>query len=150
MGKKVEITLTVDAATLFGLSNPSQSQVDAECSISDDNSGNSPTGKNEDFTSQVYLNNDVKWKGMTSDQGYSVAIDSIVYESESSNPNDVDFFDVTTINGSGGRSGNATAKVKNDNLLNGKIDEYTINFSVYNQQGTSKSFSIDPKLAANP
>ncbi|MNF72090.1 hypothetical protein D3C85_746530 [compost metagenome] len=147
MGKKVEITLNVQASSLYGMSNPSQSDIDGKCSLSDDNSGSSPNGTLEDFLSNVYINQDVKWKGLTVDQGYSVAIDSIVYERQS---NDVNFFDTTTIGGTGGRSGNVTAKVKNDSSLVNQIDQYTINFSVYDDGNSSKSFSIDPKLAANP
>ena len=147
MGKKVEITLNVQASSLYGMSNPSQSDIDGKCSLSDDNSGSSPNGTLEDFLSNVYINQDVKWKGLTVDQGYSVAIDSIVYERQS---NDVNFFDTTTIGGTGGRSGNVTAKVKNDPSLANQIDNYTINFSVYDDGNSSKSFSIDPKLAANP
>lgn len=147
MGKKVEITLNVQASSLYGMSNPSQSDIDGKCSLSDDNSGSSPNGTLEDFLSNVYINQDVKWKGLTVDQGYSVAIDSIVYERQS---NDVNFFDTTTIGGTGGRSGNVTAKVKNDSSLVNQVDQYTINFSVYDDGNSSKSFSIDPKLAANP
>lgn len=147
MGKKVEITLNVQASSLYGMSNPSQSDIDGKCSLSDDNSGSSPNGTLEDFLSNVYINQDVKWKGLAVDLGYSVAIDSIVYERQS---NDVNFFDTTTIGGTGGRSGNVTAKVKNDSSLVNQIDQYTINFSVYNDGNSSKSFSIDPKLAANP
>ncbi|MNX73020.1 hypothetical protein D3C86_1043970 [compost metagenome] len=147
MGKKVEITLNVQASSLYGMSNPSQSDIDGKCSLSDDNSGSSPNGTLEDFLSNVYINQDVKWKGLTVDLGYSVAIDSIVYERQS---NDVNFFDTTTIGGTGGRSGNVTAKVKNDSSLVNQIDQYTINFSVYDGGNSSKSFSIDPKLAANP
>jgi hypothetical protein len=147
MGKKVEITLNVQASSLYGMSNPSQSDIDGKCSLSDDNSGSSPNGTLEDFLSNVYLNQDVKWKGVTSDQGYSVAIDSIVYERQS---NDVNFFDTTTISGTGGRSGNVTAKVKNDSNLVNQIDKYTINFTVYQDGNSSSPYSIDPKLAANP
>ncbi len=103
--------------------------------------------RNEDFLSNVYLNQDVRWNGVTNDNGYSVTIDSIFNEPES---RDLNFFDVTTIYGTGGRSGNATAKVKNDSNLVHKLDKYTINFSVYADGRSSKSFHIDPKLAANP
>ena len=145
MGQKVEIELTVDASSLYALTNPSQQQVDSNCSLSDDNNGSS-NGTIEDFTSNVYLDKDVKWKGKTSDDDYSVSIDSIVYES---NDDDVNFFNDTTINGTGGHDGTVTSKVKNDNSLTGKEDDYTINFSVYYKKANAKSFSIDPKLKAN-
>ena len=147
MGKKVEIVLTVQASSLYTMNNPSPTDIDLKCSLSDDNSGSSSNGTLMDFLSQVYINQDVKWKGLTNDQGYSVAIDSIVFESE---PNDVNFFDTLTIHGTGGRSGNATAKVKNDSNLIHKRDKYTLNFSIYTDGNSSKSFQIDPKLAANP
>ena len=143
MGKKVTITLTVNASALWALTNPNQTQIDAECSLSDDNSGSSSSNI-ENFESEVYINNDVKWQGETNDSGYSVAITSIVYEAGVNN--DVNFFDNTTINGTGGRTGNVTAKVKNDSNLLNKLDVYTINFSIYNSGNSSKPFSIDPKL----
>lgn len=147
MGKKVEIVLTVQASSLYTMNNPSPTDIDLKCSLSDDNSGSSSNGTLMDFLSQVYTNQDVKWEGLTNDQGYSVAIDNIVFEPE---PNDVNFFDTLTIHGTGGRSGNATAKVKNDSNLIHKRDKYTLNFSVYTDGNSFKSFQIDPKLAANP
>ena len=147
MGKKVVIALTVQASSLYAMSNPSQEDIDNACSLSDDNAGRSQNGTLKDFLSNVYLNQDVRWVGLTNDNGYSVAIDSIFNEPES---RDLNFFDATTIYGTGGRSGNATAKVKNDSNLVHKLDKYTINFSVYADGNSSKSFHIDPKLAANP
>ncbi|TDE28727.1 MULTISPECIES: hypothetical protein [Flavobacterium] len=147
MAKPVVITLTVQTANLYGMNIPSQTQVDGCCALSDDNSGSSPNGTLEDFQSNVFINNNVRWVGVSNDSGYSVAIDSIVYEPES---NDVNFFDNATINGTGGRSGNASANVKNDPNLVNQSDIYTINFSVYNSGNSYKAFSIDPKLAINP
>ncbi|MGZ9733772.1 hypothetical protein [Flavobacterium sp. GNP002] len=147
MAKPVVITLTVQAATLYGMNDPSQPQIDSCCRLSDDNSGRSQNGTLEDFKSYVFINNNVKWVGVSRDSGYSVAIDSIDYESKS---NDVNFFDNATIYGSGGRSGNASAKVKNDPNLINQLDIYNINFSVYDSGNLFKTFSIDPKLAINP
>ena len=79
MSKKVTITLTVNASALYALVNPTQDQIDINCSLSDDNGGSSPDGKIEDFQSNVYINQDVRWQGATNDPGYSVAITSIVY-----------------------------------------------------------------------
>jgi hypothetical protein len=154
MAKKVNIELKVaDASSLYAAVNPSQTTVDSACQLTDDNSGSSSDGSVKDFESNVYINQDVKWTGTTDSQGYSVAIDSIVYEptkpSDPSASTDVDFFDSATINGTGGRSGNVTAKVKDDSNLDGKLDVYTINFSIYASGNNSKSFSIDPKLKAN-
>lgn len=147
MAKPVVITLTVQAATLYEMNAPSQSQVDNCCTLSDDNSGRSQNGTLEDFKSYVFINNNVRWVGVSRDSGYSVAIDSIDYESKS---NDVNFFDNPTIYGSGGRSGNASANVKNDPNLVNQLDIYNINFSVYDSGNLFKTFSIDPKLAINP
>ena len=147
MAKPVVITLTVQAATLYGMNAPSQSQVDNCCTLSDDNYGRSQNGTLEDFKSYVFINNNVRWVGVSRDSGYSVAIDSIDYESKS---NDVNFFDNATIYGSGGRSGNASANVKNDPNLVNQLDIYNINFSVYDSGNLFKTFSIDPKLAINP
>lgn len=147
MAKPVVITLTVQTAALYGMNAPSQSQVDSCCTLSDDNFGRSTNGTLEDFKSFVFINNNVKWVGVSRDSGYSVAIDSIDYESKS---NDVNFFDTPIISGTGGRSGNASANVKNDPNLINQLDIYNINFRVYNSGNSSKAFSIDPKLAINP
>jgi len=147
MGKKVVIALTVQANSLYTMNNPSPADINAKCSLSDDNSGRSANGTLEDFKSNVYINQDVKWIGLTTDAGFSVSIDSIVYEP---NFSDVNFFDSSTIKGTGGRSGNSTAKVKDDSNLLKKIDKYSIYFSIYANANTFKSFQIDPKLAANP
>jgi len=142
MGKKVNITLTVQASGLYGMSSPTQAQVDSHCTIADDNYGSSPNGTLEDFQSNVYNENDVKWLGATSDSGFTVAITSIVSKSGS-------IFDSGTLNGSGGRSGNVEGKVKKG-TPNKQIDTYTINFSVYDNGNNPKPFSIDPKLQSNP
>ncbi|CAM2880766.1 hypothetical protein [Flavobacterium frigoris] len=145
MAKSVVITLTVQASTLFNLLNPTPIQIGACCSLSDDNGGSgSPI---ENFTSTVFIDKNVKWKGETPDKGFSIAIDSIAYDSKGK---DVDFFDVSIIPGSGGRSGNANANVKKDDSLKGKLDVYTLNFKVYDSGNNFKSFPIDPKLVINP
>lgn len=146
MAKPVVITLTVQTAILYGINAPSQPQVDDNCALADDNSGSSPNGTLEDFESNVFIDSNVRWVGVAKDSGYSVAIDSIVYKSKS---NSVNFFDNTTVHGTGGRSGNVSAKTKNDPNLNHRLDIYTINFSIYSSGNSSKSFSIDPKLAIN-
>ena len=157
----IKITLTVEAASLYGANlspNVPSTTIDNACTLKDDNPndpGSSPTGKIEDFTSQVYIDNNVTWVGEVKDKngvdkGYSVAIDSIVYEPKDDDKN---FFSDTTINGSGGRSGNVIAKVNKDNSLIGKLDIYRINFSIYPPgSGNSNArgpFPIDPKLQGN-
>lgn len=152
MSKKVTITLTVQAHSLYTLINPSQAEVELQCTLSDDNSGTTTNGI-ENFTSQVYIDNDVNWEGKTAspngeDKNYSIAITSIAYEANVNG--DVDFFDENILPGNNGRNATVKYKIKNDNALNGKIDVYTINFSVYASANDSKPFHIDPKLQANP
>jgi len=152
MPQPVVITLNVtNAETLFNLVDPTQEQIDALCTISDNNSGSSSDNKIEDFTSTVYINNNVRWQGTTDTpprDGYTVAINSIVYETDPNDPTDVNFFD--TLTSSGGRSANVNGNVRNDNALSGKHDVYKIVFSVYNSGTNFKLFSIDPKLKVNP
>jgi hypothetical protein len=152
MAKKVEITLTVEASSLYDKNNPSRSEVDSLCQLKDGDHESSPGAKIEDFTSQVYIGHDVKWIGETKDptevdKGYSVAILSVAYQSRI---DDVNFFTTTAVCGTGGRSGNVTAQVKNDPNLVSKLDVYSINFSVTPQgNGVPKVFYIDPKLQGN-
>jgi len=152
MPQPVVITLNVtNAETLFNLVNPTQAQIEALCILSDDNSGSSPNNNIEDFTSTVFINNNVKWQGTTDTpprDGYTVAINSIVYEPDSNDPTDVNFFD--TLASSGGRSANVNGNVRNDEVLRGKHDVYTINFSVYNSGNNFKPLHIDPKLRVDP
>jgi len=143
----VVITLNVQANTLWNLTSPTPAQVDSCCSLSDDNNGNSPNGTIEDFTSQVYLAKNVRWVGVSDDNNFTVAIDSITYEAEG---DDVNAFDTTIVTGSGGRSGNVNANVRNDSTLVNHLDDYLISFSIYDSPSNFKSFSIDPKLAINP
>lgn len=147
MSKPVVITLTVEAAKLYGMINPKQVDIDSCCLLSDNNSGYSPDKTLENFTSFVFLNELVSWDGLTKDSGYTISIDSIVYKPK---PDSVNFFDSTTIKGSGGSSGIVKAKVKDDKSLIGKTYIYSINFSVYKSNNDFKSFSIDPKLQINP
>jgi hypothetical protein len=83
MAKPVVITLNVQANTLFGITSPTQAQVDGCCSISDNNGGTSSNGTIENYSTPVFINFNVMWNGATADQGYSVAITSIVYEADS-------------------------------------------------------------------
>jgi len=146
MAKPVVISLNVQANSLFNLENPSQEQIDSLCSFSDDNNGNSPNGTVEDFTTTVYINNNVKWIGVSQNQGFKVAIDSINYKP---NGNNVNCFDTPILQGSGGISGNVNANVKNDSSLQNRYNDYLIEFTVYESPHNFKSFSIDPKLLIN-
>jgi hypothetical protein len=142
MGKPVNISLTVQAATLYAIEDPTQQDVDDNCQLCDDNNGQSPNnGPIEDFVSTVYTNNFVKWTGDTADQGYSIAIDKIA--------NDSNFFATNPVLGNGGPSGNVRAEVSST-VSSGSIDVYTIGFYIYPpRNGTAKYYSIDPKLQGN-
>lgn len=146
MSKPIVITLSVQTKKLFDLLKPTQDQIDSLCVFSDNNNGKSPQGTVEDFTSTVFINNNVKWVGASDDKGFTVAIDSITFKP---NSGVVNFFKSTTLNGNGGTSGNVNANVKNDESLIGKHSDYLIVFSVFESPSNVKSFSIDPKLLAN-
>ena len=103
-----------------------------------------PIRMNNPVQPPIFINNNVKWQGTTDTpprDGYTVAINSIVYEPDSNDPTDVNFFD--TLASSGGRSANVNGNVRNDEVLRGKHDVYTINFSVYN---SGNNFNYDPKV----
>lgn len=150
MSKNVEIKLIVDAAVLYTMKDPSQKEIENACTLEDNNDGHSPKGTISDFTSNVYLDKGVKWKGKTKDKGYDIAIDNITYVPKTTDPNDENFFDETFIAGSGGGNGEVNAKVKNDKKLINKLDVYSINFSIHKNESSSFSFRIDPKLQGNP
>ncbi|WMI67344.1 hypothetical protein [Mangrovimonas sp. YM274] len=152
MSKKVTITLTVQASALYGLDDPTKTEVESKCELTDDNSGTSSNGI-EDFTSQVYVDHDVKWEGEVKypdgvDKDYSIAIYSIDYNSNVNN--NVNFFDESIISGGNSRNATVKKKVKDDSSLVNKIDDYTINFRIFKTADDYKAFSVDPKLQANP
>lgn len=151
MGNKLKITLTVaDAIGLYALAQPVPKTIlESYCVLSDNNLGSSPNGGGiEQFESTAALDQDVSWEGATSSQGYSVAIDTIVYEPNVDN--DVNFFNSTQLppppRGPVSRNEKVTAKIKNDESLKGKLDVYTINFRIYQSPTQWKAYSIDPKL----
>ncbi len=160
-GRPVVITLTVSAKGLSDATEPplipTSAVIDQYCSIFDDTPGRPPyTGTREDFTSDVYIGNRVTWRGVTADpngvdSGYSIAIQSIVYEPKTDVPNDVSFFP-SPLAGGNGRSADATTLISDDSALVGKLDIYTINFLIY-APGNNTPFGpypIDPKLSGKP
>jgi len=147
MGTKVTITLTVEASSLYKMKNPIPSEVESKCTLSDNNGGKSPNGNIKDFTSEVYIDNEVHWIGISKDSGYTIAITSIVYKDIKGS---VNFFDKKTLNGSSNRDSEIQHKVMNDSKLVGNTDIYIINFSVFATATDSKPFTIDPKLKGNP
>lgn len=151
MGNKIKITLTVaNASGLYALAQPvPQTVLESFCELSDDNNGSSPNGGGiEQFESTASIDKDVTWQGVTSSQGYTIAIDTIVYEPNVNN--DVDFFDTAQLppppRGPVSRNEDVTAKVKNDESLKGRIDVYKINFRIYQSSRHWKAYSIDPRL----
>lgn len=155
-GRPVVIKLTVSASNLAAISNPNSLQISANCWLFDDKPGRPPyVGTNEDFTSDVYLGKEVTWRGVTSDpngadRGYSIAIYSIVYEPNSSDPNDVSFFP-SPLMGKPGRTGDASTTIPNDSNIVSKHDIYRINFYIYKPGDNNPlgPYPIDPKLQGN-
>ena len=150
MSKNVQIVLTVDANSLYQMSNPSQEEIDTMTTLSDDNDGVSENGKVQDFLSNVYLGHNVEWIGSTSDNRYSIAIDRIVYDFDLKDPNDKCFLeDDVTILGTGGCNSKVVATIKDQIEMAKTLNVYKIEFSVH-YNNIAKSYLIDPKLIANP
>lgn len=149
MSKNVQIVLTVDANSLYQMSNPSQEEIDTVSTLSDDNDGVTENGKVQDFISNVYLGHNVEWIGSTTDSGYSVAIDRIVYDFDLNDPNDKCFLeDDITIMGTGGHNSKVVATVKDQVEMAKTQNVYKIEFSIH-YKNAAKSYLIDPKLIAN-
>jgi len=149
MGKNVQIVLTVDASSLYNMKNPSQDEIHDNCTLSDDNDGISETGKVVDFLSNVYIAQNVEWVGESKDKGYDIGIDSIVYDFDLNDPNDIYFLDDDiTITGSGGKKSKVVATVKDQADIAETNNIYKINFSIY-YKNVAKKYLIDPKLKAN-
>ena len=122
--------------------------------------GSSVDGSNKNFISQVNIDGEVKWVGVTHDPGYSIAIHSIEYipASPSKGPSE-NFFNTGKLLGTSGKSGFVEATVKNDGNLVNKLYCYTINFKIYPPGGclafllsgkAAGPFEIDPKLSGKP
>ncbi|WP_264564582.1 hypothetical protein [Flavobacterium sp. N3904] len=150
MSKNVQIVLTVDANSLYQMSNPSQEEINDYSNLSDDNDGIAENGKVQDFLSNVYLGHNVEWIGSTTDNGYSIAIDRIVYDFDLNDPNDKCFLeDDVTILGTGGCHSKVVATIKDQIEMAKTLNIYKIEFSVH-YNNVAKSYLIDPKLRANP
>jgi hypothetical protein len=149
MSKNVQIVLTVDASSLYQMTNPSQEEIDTMATLSDDNDGVSENGKVQDFLSNVYLGHNVEWIGSSTHNDYSVAIDRIVYDFDLNDPNDKCFLeDDVTIMGTGGCHSKVVATIKDQIEMAKTLNVYKIEFSIhYNTE--SRSYLIDPKLLAN-
>ena len=157
MGQKVTITLTVDAANLHAITNPTDTDIENNTTLTDDNHG-APSAINANFTSEVFIDSDVRWVGVTNDPGYAIAIHSVVYEPANKGPS-VDFFNAPLLTRSSKRYGYVEAKVNNDQNLVGELYCYHINFKIHVLGGcfllgwvfgkVLGPFEIDPKLKAN-
>ena len=157
MGQKVTITLTVDAANLQAITNPTATDIENNTTLTDDNHG-APSAINADFTSDVFIDSDVRWVGVTNDPGYAIAIHSIVYVPVNKGPS-VDFFNAPVLTRSSKRYGYVEAKVNNDQNLDGALYCYHINFKIHVLGGcllpglgldkVLGPFEIDPKLRGN-
>ncbi len=158
MGQKVNITLTVEAANLHAIANPTKTDIENNTMMTDDNSGLSIDGTNENFISEVFIDNEVRWVGVTNDPGYAITIHSVVFEATNKGSS-VDFFKAPVLNGGGKRYGYVQAKVRNDQNLVGKFHCYYINFKIHVLGGcflfgmglgrVLGPFEIDPKLKGN-
>ena len=149
MSKNVQIVLTVDANSLYQMSNPSQEEINDYSNLSDDNDGVSENGKVQDFLSNVYLGHNVEWIGSTTDNGYSIAIDRIVYDFDLNDPNDKCFLeDDVTILGTGGCKSKVVATIKDQIEMAKTLNIYKIEFSIH-YNNVAKSYLIDPKLLSN-
>lgn len=142
MGKPVIITLTVNGSDIYN-ANPQPVggiATDPYCVLSDNNNGRIPPGETtiNNFLSQVYSGNTVTWQGANSGTGgYRVLITGIT--------NNTNFFASPPHGG----SGRIDATLKDG--IGGVFDTYTINFTIDPPgNGTSKPYTLDPKLGGNP
>jgi disulfide oxidoreductase YuzD len=150
-GGKVKITLEVEAKELYKYlesvvspKKPLKEKVNQYCQMYDNNNGKEVRNNIEEFVSNVYLHKNVKWVGRSLDEGYAIAIDSIVFKN-SKDP----IFPKFEITGIRGIKSFVEARVIEDLGLLGKTEEYTINCSVYKKGENGKTFSIDPKMMPN-
>ncbi len=158
MGQKVTITLNIEADNLYKIKSPTQADIDNNTSITDDNSGLSLDGRHENFISNVFIDNDVRWVGVTNDLGYFITIQSVIYE-PTNKGSSINFFTLPILLGTGKKSGHVESTVKNDGNLVGKQYCYSINFKIYRMlgclslflwRGSAGPFTIDPKLSGKP
>ena len=142
--KQVNIALSVKAKTLFNIANPTIDEVEALCTLSDNNNGFTNAGVNC-FTSQVYIGKNVRWKADSEDEGYEVLIDSIMQKGQGRSNY---FFHAIAL----GRSlGRVISRVRDVRSLKKEVESYSINFFVWpkGKEDLKKAYTIDPKLQAN-
>lgn len=138
--KNVKIVLTVDVTNICALTNPTESEIEKYCHLSDDNNG---SGKNvKDFGSQVYGRKKVEWKVKAQDGG-KVKLIMI-----SINPNSPVIFEEGYIL-MPDNNGKITGHIRSEKTLNLVESHYSIFFEVSKQGNNCGSHRIDPKLKAN-
>jgi plastocyanin len=97
------------------------------------------SGTNENFTTTVNVGDTVTWKGESSTQPtVTVSITKIQYNGGS------EVFQASVLDGSGSPA-TVVGTIESD--TGGEEEEYTLSFTVSNQNGT---FNIDPKIQVNP
>lgn len=147
MGQKVKITLTVAAKSLMALGNPSTSEIDRLCLISDDDKGKF-VGALElaDFISDVYKGYEVKFKGESINDGYKIEITDCVHK-----PGEAGAMDPHSIEHIGVYPSREVEYDINPGVITVPLDtSYIIHFKITDPTGLSQDFIIDPILRVNP
>ena len=133
--KNVKIDVNVDVDKLYN-----GGSIDACCSLSDDNGGKTPTGKPEQFESNVYAAKKVTWepekKGDNVNR-YDFDLSKIEYE------------DGDNIFGKDSLPAGANGKVVGDVESSANVgaeEKYMIKFAITQKRGSTKNFEIDPIL----
>ena len=141
----VKIILTVSAKYLYETENPTPADVEKLCLLSDDHIGNhEPNSSNDpatnaNFISDVYRSKNVKWTGKSIDPSYVIKIDDFVPKSPPSNV--IEISSKTTL-------GLSVAYKVKDSISPGVAEDYIIKFTI-TKSGSSKPFSLDPKIRPN-
>ncbi|MBT8235859.1 MAG: hypothetical protein KJO04_06680 [Bacteroidia bacterium] len=157
--KNIKIKLLVKAKKIFDEDDPSRDFILNNCALELED-GSIISGKNSDDNFlikenviDVFANKKVRWEGedvgnegfspSTREWDYDVSIDVIIFQYEGDN-----YFDAIVLPGTGGRHGKVTYKTKKAADLPGEPDDYwyTIVFTIFDENGNSKTFAIDPKL----
>lgn len=142
------LILNCDADKLFKETSPDDKTIKDFCKIAEDlNPKSAVSGADiSSYTTHVKRKQRISWIGESSDVNYTISIDSIVMMNLRDNK---DFFNRSTLLGSGGIEGVVAGKIKDKGLEIGDIYTYKINFSITNlsdEGEPSKSYSLDPKL----
>ncbi len=150
----VAITIAVNAK-LFEIPNPTLAQIEKYTTLFDDVDNSDPVKSDfKNFETRVKPGDKIRWKAEINDENFTPVVENIVYErtkqydsvrtnlDESKRTN---FFNRMVI--SSRKEGFVQEKVSKE-LLEGEElwYSYWINFSITDNEGNSKHFSIDPRL----